>query len=200
MGTSTYTSRLETIFNNRSVSQSDQGSLNGWLTTYSADTIVCPPYTLDSGTSTTMLNINALVNNEGAYTNTVTYNTDKKAQMLVEVFTAGGVPDVERQQMAVNIMDFIDSDDTCNATYNDGLDTYYGVERTPYINEVEAWTNSGTDEFIELFNPYDSAINIANWTITLDGGATIITLTGPTILSQDYYVIADQAGADSRSG
>jgi hypothetical protein len=46
-----------------------------------------------------------------------------------------------------------------------------------------------------LFNPYDSVINIANWTITLDGGATIITLTGPTIPLQGYYVIADQAGS-----
>ncbi len=195
MGTSSYTSRLETIFNNRGVSKSDQDSLNGWLTTYSADSIVCPSYPLDNGTSTTMLNINALVNNEGAYTATGTYNSNKKAQMLVEVLTAGGVPDVERQQMAVNIIDFVDSNGTVTA-YNDGSNTYYGVEKTPYINEVEAWTTTGTDEFIELFNPYDTNINIAGWTIELDAGATIIALTGPTILAQDYYVIADQAGAE----
>ena len=112
MGTSTYTSRLEEIFDTNTVSQAAQETLKGWLTTYSADTIVCPSYTLDSGTSTTMLNINALVNNEGAYTATGTYDSNKKAQMLVEVFTAGGVPDVERQQMAVNIIDFMDSNGT----------------------------------------------------------------------------------------
>ena len=117
--------------------------------------------------------------------------------MLVETFTAGGVPDVVRQQLAVNVIDFIDSNGTVTA-YNDGSDTYYGVERTPYINEVEAWSNTGTDEFIELFNPYDGDINIAGWTIELDGGATTITLTGPTITASPgggYYVVADQAGA-----
>ena len=198
-----YTSRLEEIF------ESYIGS--GWetayedrkvvLTAFSADTIVCPPY----GTSTTMLNINALVNNEGAYTDTGTYNTNKKIEMLIDVLEEGGILDspgtekyVECRQLAVNIKDFIDSDSTVT-TYDDPSvpgDTYYGVEKTPYINEVEAWTSSGTVEFIELFNPYDTAIpNTGNWTITLDGDTTTITLPGLTIPARGYYVIADQAGA-----
>ena len=61
MGTSSYTSRLEDIFGTNTVSQADQETLKGWLTTYSADTIVCPSYTLGTSTATTMLNINALV-------------------------------------------------------------------------------------------------------------------------------------------
>jgi len=196
MGTSSYESRLEEIFTTRGVSQADQETLKGWLTTYSADTILCPPYTLDGGTSTTRLNINALANNEGAYTNTTTYDSNKKAQMLVDVLTAGGVPDVERQQLAVNIIDFADSNGTVTA-YNDGSNTYYGVEMTPYINEVEAKTNDGDDEFIELFNPYDTAIpNTGDWTITLDGDTTTIILSGLTVPADDYYVIADLAGAD----
>lgn len=195
MGTSSYTSRLETIFNNRSISLSDQASLQGWLTTYSADTMVCPPYTLDGGTSTTMLNINALVNNEGAYMDTGAYDSDKKVNMLIDVLTVGGVPDVERQQLAVNIKDFIDSDGTVT-TYSDGADTYYGVERTPYINEVEAEVNvlisSGNGKFIELFNPYDNAIDLSNWTINF--GTNTVNVAG-TIGSQTYYVIADTAQA-----
>jgi type II secretory pathway component PulK len=196
MGTSSYTSRLETIFNTRGVSESEQNLLNSWVTTYSADTILCPPYQLNGSTSTTRLNINALVNNEGAYTSTGTYNSDKKAQMLVEVFTAGEVPDVERQQMAVNIIDFIDSDGTVTA-YNDGSNTYYGIEKTPYINEVEAnvdGTAGVHGKFIELFNPHDTAIpNTGDWTIEF--GATIITLTGLTIPVQGYYVVADEQHA-----
>jgi type II secretory pathway component PulK len=195
MGTSSYTSRLETIFNNRSISLSDQASLQGWLTTYSADTMVCPPYTLDGGTSTTMLNINALVNNEGAYMDTGAYDSDKKVNMLIDVLTVGGVPDVERQQLAVNIKDFIDSDGTVT-TYSDGADTYYGVERTPYINEVEAevtvLTSSGNGKFIELFNPYDTTIDLSNWTINF--GTNTVNVAG-TIGSQTYYVIADTAQA-----
>ena len=196
MGTSSYTSRLETIFNTRGISESEHNLLKNWITTYSADTISCPPYSLDSGTSTTMLNINALVNNEGAYTATGTYDSNKKAQMLVEVLTAGGVPDVERQQMAVNIIDFVDSNGTVTA-YNDGLNTYYGVEKTPYINEVEAEVSNPVagvyGKYIELFNPYDTDIILTNWTIT---GTTmpLIPLSG-AIGSQAYFVIADNIQA-----
>jgi len=195
MGTSSYTSRLEEIFNNNGITESEQNnSLKHWVTTCSADTILCPPYTLDGGTSTTKLNINALLNNEGAYTNTTTYNSDKKAAMLVEVFTAAGVPDVERQQMAVNIIDFMDTNGTAT-TYNDGANTYYGVDKTPYINEVEARTSGGRDKYIELYNPYDAAINIVNWKIKLDGEATEIILVGPTVPLRGYYVI-DETGAE----
>ena len=195
MGTSSYTSRLEEIFNNNGITESEQNnSLKHWVTTCSADTILCPPYQLDGGTSTTRLNINALLNNEGAYTNTTTYNSDKKAAMLVEVFTAAGVPDVERQQMAVNIIDFMDTNGTAT-TYNDGANTYYGVDKTPYINEVEARTSGGRDKYIELYNPYDAAINIVNWKIKLDGEATEIILVGPTVPLRGYYVI-DETGAE----
>ena len=203
MGTSTYTSRLETIFNNRGVSQSDQASLNEWFTTCSADTIVTPPYQLDGGTSTTMLNVNALSTNGGAYTDFVTYDPDKRVEMLTAIFESGGISGssgtqgyVERHQLAVNTQDFIDSD-TVVTKYNDGTDVYYGVEITPYINEVEAEVNpavaSGMGKFIELFNPYDTAINITNWTITGTSMPTI-TLNG-TINAQDYYVVADDSAA-----
>jgi len=206
MGTSSYMSRLETIFNSQSISESDQSSLNSWLTTYSADTILCPSYQLDSGTSTTKLNINALVNNQGAYTAGY-YDSDKKVEMIMDVLAAGGEFTgaagtsnyVELRQLAVNIKDFIDSDSIVT-TYDDPSvpgDTYYGVERTPYINEVEAQVNgatsSGNGKFIELFNPYDAAIDLTNWTIT---GTTMpqVTLTG-TIGNQNYYVVADDSDA-----
>ena len=205
MGTTSYTSRLETIFNNRSVSESEQSSLNSWVTTCSADTILCPSYQLNSGTSTTKLNINALINNQGAYTATGTYDSDKKVEMIRDVLFAGGITGssgsagyVERHQLAVNLKDFIDSDGTVT-TYLDvsTSDTYYGVERTAYINEVEADVASGTSggngKFIELFNPYDSAINFAgNW--QLEFGTNTVNLSG-TINAQDYYVIADDATA-----
>ena len=196
MGTTSYTSRLETIFNNQSISGIEQGSLNSWVTTYSADTILCPTYQLDGGTSTTKLNINALVNNEGAYTGAYYTSSDKKVAMLVDAFTAGGVPDVERQQMAVNTIDFIDSTGTVTA-YNDGSNTYYGIEKTPYINEVEANVTNPVSgiygKYIELFNPYDTAIDLTGWTIT---GTTMpqVTLSG-TIGSQTYYVVADDSTA-----
>jgi len=206
MGTTSYTSRLETIFNNQSISGIEQGSLNSWVTTYSADTILCPSYQLDSGTSTTKLNINALVNNQGAYTAGY-YDSDKKVEMIMDVLAAGGEFTgaagtsnyVELRQLAVNIKDFIDSDSIVT-TYDDPSvpgDTYYGVERTPYINEVEAQVNgatsSGNGKFIELFNPYDAAIDLTNWTIT---GTTMpqVTLTG-TIGNQNYYVVADDSDA-----
>ncbi|MCP4252915.1 MAG: hypothetical protein GY775_05825 [Candidatus Scalindua sp.] len=193
MGTTSYESRLEKIFTDNIV---PEDALNSWVTTYSADTILCPSYQSDGSTSTTKLNINALVNNEGKYDDGgAYYNTDRKVLMLVDAFTAGGVPDVERQQMAVNIIDFIDSDDTVTK-YPESLTppVYYGVERTPYINEVEAKVNGGRDRYIELFNPYDEAVG-ENWTIKLDGGAGAeIVLTGD-VPAKGYYVI-DETGAE----
>ena len=197
IGPSLYESRLEKILSKNTVSPSDQLSLNNCITTYSAETIVCPPYILDGNITTTMLNINALVNNEGVYDDgEVYYNSYKKVQMIVEVLAAGGVPDIEQQQMAVNILDFIDSDDSVTS-YVDGANTYYGIERTPYINEVEAWPSGSNVKFIELFNPYDTAIpNTGNWSIILDAGTTIITLPDLTIPAGSYYVIADGVGVE----
>ena len=195
IGPSLYESRLEEILGKNTVSPSDQLSLNNCITTYSADTIVCPPYILDGIITTTMLNINALASNEGVYDDDkVYYNSYKKVQMIEEVLTAGSVPNIERQQMAVSILDFIDSDDIVTS-YDNGTNTYYGVERTPYINEVEAWPSGSNAKFIELFNPYDTAIpNTGNWSIILDAGTTIITLPDLTIPAGSYYVIADKAG------
>ncbi|MEK6764712.1 MAG: hypothetical protein AABY49_00585 [Planctomycetota bacterium] len=204
MGTSSYTSRLEDIFGTNTVSQADQETLKGWLTTYSADTIVCPSYTLGTSTATTMLNINALVNNEGAYTATGTYDSDKKVEMIMDALVAGGITGalgsagyVERHQLAVNIKDFIDSDGTVT-TYLDGPNTYYGIEKTPYINEVEAEVNGATagglGKYIELFNPYDTDVVITGWTITGGTSMPSTTLSG-TILAQDYFVIADDSAA-----
>ncbi|MCP4413202.1 MAG: lamin tail domain-containing protein, partial [Gammaproteobacteria bacterium] len=197
IGPSLYESRLEKILGKNTVSSSDQLSLNKSITTYSADTIVCPPYILDGIITTSMLNINALVNNEGIYDDgKVYYNFYKKVQMIMDVLTAGGVSDIERQQMAVNILDFVDADDSVT-TYDDSTNTYYGVERTPYINEVEAWPSGSNAKFIELFNPYDTAIsNTGNWSIVLDAGTTIITLPDLTIPAGSYYVIADGGGVE----
>ncbi len=205
MGTSSYTSRLEEIFNSNSITEDDQDSLNSWVTTYSADTILCPSYQLDGGTSTTKLNINALVNNQGAYTGGY-YDSDKKVEMIMDALAAGGEFTgaagtsnyVELHQLATNIKDFIDSDSTVT-TYDDPSvpgDTYYGVERTPYINEVEAQvdasTSSGNGKFIELFNPYDTAIDLSSWTIEF--GTNTVNLSG-SISAKNYYVVADNSAA-----
>ena len=186
-----YTSRLEEIFENWIGSgwETAYEDRKRTLTAFSADTIVCSPYTLASGISTTMLNINALVNN-GAYTDI------QKVEMIMDVLYAGGIKgssakDIERHQLAVNIKDFIDSYGTVT-TYLDVStgDTYYGVDRTPYINEVEADTTSGNGKFIELFNPYDTEIDLSTWKIA----GTTLTITipfGESILAQNYYVISD---------
>ncbi|MCR4290120.1 MAG: type II secretion system protein GspK, partial [Candidatus Scalindua sp.] len=197
MGTSSYESKLEEQFTTGGISPEDQGAFKGYLTTYSTDTILCPPYLLDSGTSTTKLNINTLVNNEGSYTGGY-YDSDIKVKMLIDVLTAGGVPDVERQQMAVNIKDFIDSDGT-STTYLDVSSgfTYYGVDKgTPYINEVEAQPSGSNPKFIELYNPYDENLpTTGGWTIRLDAGTTIIALPAASVPAGGYYVIGDSAAA-----
>jgi len=197
IGTSSYESRLEEKFTTGGISPEDQGAFKDYLTTYSADTILCPPYPLDSGTSTTRLNINALFNNEGPYTGGY-YNSDRKVKMLIDVLTAGGVTDIERQQIAVNIKDFIDPDGT-STTYLDVSSgfTYYGVDKgTPYINEVEAQPSGSNPKFIELYNPYDENLpTTGGWTIRLDAGTTIIALPAASVPAGGYYVIGDSSAS-----
>jgi type II secretory pathway component PulK len=202
MDTSAYTSELEGIFTTRGILPDAQEAFKGYLTTYSADTILCPEYTLEGVGTSTKLNINALVYNEGAYAGAT---SDRKVNMIIDVLTAGGVQDVELQQMAVNIIDFMDSNSIVT-TYNDGSNTYYGIERTPYINEVEAAKDGkGDPEYIELFNPYDAEIPIGEWTIVGPGLGTVIIDVGAEIPggpTGGYYVIASksEAGVDQEYG
>jgi hypothetical protein len=204
MDTSAYTSELEVIFTGQLITPEDQDDLKDYLTTYSADTILCPEYLLDGVGTSTKLNINALVYNEGAYTNTGTYNTIKKVEMIIDVLEAGGILDVpgtdkymECRQLAVNIKDFIDSDGTSTTYLDPSGDTYYGVDKgTPYINEVEAKvdnTSGGNGKYIELFNPFDENIDITGWKIS--GTTMPEIILGGTINAGEYYVIADDATA-----
>lgn len=61
---------------------------------------------------------------------------------------------------------------------------------TVIINEV-AWSGTvaaSTDEWIELYNPGTTPINITNWRITADDGNPDITLTG-TIPANGYFLV-----------
>ncbi|OGM01841.1 hypothetical protein A2115_00605 [Candidatus Woesebacteria bacterium GWA1_41_8] len=58
------------------------------------------------------------------------------------------------------------------------------------INEV-AWsgtTASDSDEWIELYNPTASAIDITGWTLTATDGAPAITLSG-TVPAEGYFLL-----------
>ena len=63
-------------------------------------------------------------------------------------------------------------------------------QTTVLINEI-AWmgsTNSANDEWIELFNSTESAININGWVLKSDDGTPEIKLTG-SIRPNDYYLL-----------
>ncbi len=126
-------------------------------------------------------------------------------------------PDIYNQ-IAVNIIDYRDRDDipTIYLDPDAGKEgkTYYGIEETPYINEVEAspivkkspikigiisfMIDSG--EYIELFNPYSHDIPIGGWTITGSGKGIYFGITQPVfvpitpgavIQAKGYYTVGD---------
>jgi len=82
---------------------------------------------------------------------------------------AGFLPSAAKQ-MAVNIIDYRDAD--ADVTVIDGR---HGHERQPYVNEffVGKWKRPGSpNEFravaVELYNPYDTDINVYQWELRID--------------------------------
>ncbi len=63
---------------------------------------------------------------------------------------------------------------------------------TPHvvINEI-AWmgtTTSSNDEWMELYNPSDSAVSLSGWSLADNGGTLSVSLTG-TIPAHGYYIL-----------
>ncbi len=114
--------------------------------------------------------------------------------------------DTTLRQIALNIYDFIDPD---WLPTNDG--DLAGIEPTAYLNEVEATPElvAGAQigiegliedygEYIELWNPYDIPIDLANYYATIDSGAARRIrdfATGSTIVQpRGFFLIGDTLG------
>jgi len=66
------------------------------------------------------------------------------------------------------------------------------------INEFAADPTDGTNEWIELYNPTNSTINLNYWTIE-DGSETVTTLSG-SVLSLGFYVLEKPKGILNNTG
>jgi len=117
---------------------------------------------------------------------------------LVNALTNGGMALNTAEQVAVNLIDYRDTDG--EPTFDSGSGKY-GLEKTVYINEVEAAPvptgNPVTPtegairdygEYIELFNPYDAT----NVVYIIGGGLTVDDKF--TVPPRSYYVIGDTVG------
>jgi len=101
-------------------------------------------------------------------------------------------------RLAVNIVDFRDSNSTPTLLTVDGI-TYRGIEMTPYLNEVMPWSKTPDDkgnvgQYVELFNPYHDGMKIEGW--RLDGGFGSINLYG-TVPANGYFIITNKYADDS---
>ncbi len=132
---------------------------------------------------------------------------------LQSLASAGRLPaGLDLDQLAANIADFIDED---NEPTHRGV--RYGIEKTPYVNEVEASpptvtvgtrTYSDYGEFIELINPYEGDGSPVTVTLsnvpTLGGGSQDITVAVPAASGNTpgYFLIGDTSGTwvDSSTG
>lgn len=103
------------------------------------------------------------------------------------------------KQWAVNLVDWRDEDSVPTewpaSEEDEEQDLILGWERTPYINEV--WPDSMTleedgddGEYIELFNPYETAIDVNGWTLRIDGMNGTVALRGQ-IAPGGFLVITD---------
>lgn len=108
---------------------------------------------------------------------------------IASILTSIGYDKNKAIQIAANVADYRDSDSIPNVVTTSDGSTFIGIEKTPYINEVEpapeikiqtTMTSTGPliiieelgPNFIEIFNPYDETIDISGWTIK--GGMVIL--------------------------
>jgi hypothetical protein len=126
---------------------------------------------------------------------------------LSDLQTAGRLPaTADIDQVAANIADFIDADSDPQQ-----LNGKHGIEKTAYINEVEASpappplpTGPNGEpiydygEFIELINPYDVPVTVTVVGVPmLAGGTQDIKVTVPARTDDStpgFYVITDTSG------
>jgi len=103
--------------------------------------------------------------------------------------------------MAVNLVDYIDADNTVTS-HKVGTTTYYGYESAgeqlyitkiavaQYYDDTVNPAVSSTHYAIEVYNPSDNPITLSNWELKKNNGASI-ALPGNTILARTSGVIAD---------
>ena len=113
-------------------------------------------------------------------------------------------------QFAVNIIDFADRDDNnndgildtdCVTTFVDPCGvTHYGFETQPFITEIGMKSKPGSIYCaVELYNPFDRAINLRDFEIELtydepNSTGTVLTVSfgsGDRIERDGYFVVAN---------
>ncbi|MCX7705734.1 MAG: hypothetical protein N2115_05700 [bacterium] len=119
------------------------------------------------------------------------------ASRIASILTSIGYDKNTAIQIAINTVDYRDKDDTPTVVTTPDGKPYVGIEKTPYINEIEPApeikiqtivTSAGPvtiieekgPHFIEIFNPYDEIIDIGGWTIK--GGMIIL----PSVSLSDH--------------
>ncbi|GAI77211.1 unnamed protein product, partial [marine sediment metagenome] len=159
------------------------------LTTYNIDRIIDP-------NGRKMINVNEKIPVG------ILYNT-----LLRSIDPAIINPNIRRQyaQLAANMVDFAD-DDTIVTVFepNDPLNPksiYYGFEAQPFITEIGMKSKPGEISCaVELYNPFDKAINLSDFEIELiyeDSNSTDTVLTvsfgsGDIIDVNSYFVVANR--------
>jgi hypothetical protein len=158
---------------------------------------------------TTIYNMDRIINPSGATLNNgkmVNVN-QADAAMLYAAIRAGlrepnaAVADALAAQLAVNIVDYRDSDTTITSFTNNGK-TYYGFEAQPFISEITFSADpapvTGYVRFaIELYNPFDVDIPLGDFKIELrkdsNEVAKTISLSPYVIAKRDRFVIQNSA-------
>ncbi|MFH1903117.1 MAG: hypothetical protein ABIK20_03560 [Candidatus Omnitrophota bacterium] len=108
-------------------------------------------------------------------------------------------------QMAVNIKDYQDNDSIPDKDVDSKNNIYYGLEKTPYFNEIEAapdleakwnvtvltfWWSKG--EFLELFNPYSQPVSVGGWKIDIGNFFSVALKKDAQIPGCGYYTVGDR--------
>jgi type II secretory pathway component PulK len=133
-------------------------------------------------------------------------------EQLYSIMRDLGFAEKQAIQLALNIIDYRDADRIPTMRRASDGEIFYGLEKTPYLNEIEPVPKISISQyvspagipvtvieedgpqFIELFNPYNEEIDIGGWAIK--GGMILL----PSANLQDVNSIAHQASGEIARG
>ncbi len=135
----------------------------------------------------------------------INLNTASLKEIIEGLKRSGFNNEAQIYQVALNILDYRDQDSIPSSLTGPGGNQFFGLEKTPYLNEIETapdleekwqgtlfvfWWSKG--EFVELFNPYEVPLSVSRWRVGIGNFFSLSLPGGASVPPRGYYTVGDR--------